>query len=326
MTSRAQSFIFFGGATVIALGGMLSRPALADEGGSGFWAPGTYGSLAATTGSPGWSFGSVTYHASTSTGANTQSQRGNLVVAGLDQTNDTDFFGPNYTFASPLLYGQLQLSLVAVAGHASASAQATISGPGGAPISGRRADDVWGFGDLNPQATLKWNEGVHNFMAYVSGNIPVGDYDPARLSNLGLGHGAIDGGGGYTYLNQDTGFQASAVLGVTGNFENTHTHYTSGLDAHLDWAVSKFISPELHGGVVGYFYRQLTGDSGSGAKLGSFESRVIGLGPEVGYTIPVDAGLEGYVNVRGYGEFSSRYRPTGWNLWLTIGLSASSSG
>jgi hypothetical protein len=307
-------------------GGMLSRPALADEGGTGFWAPGTYGSLAATAGSPGWSFGSVTYHASVGAGANTESERGNLIVVGLDQTNDTDFFGPNYTFASPVLLGQLQLSLVAIGGHASASAKATITGPGGNTISGRRADDVWGFGDLNPQATLKWNAGASNFMAYLTGNIPVGDYDPARLSNLGLGHAAIDGGGGYTYLNQDTGFQASAVLGITGNFENTHTQYSSGLDAHLDWAVSKFISPQLHGGVVGYFYRQLTGDSGPGAKLGSFESRVIGLGPEVGYTIPFDRGLEGYVNVRGYGEFSSQNRLTGWNLWLTIGLSPAASG
>lgn len=29
------------------------------------------------------------------------------------------------------------------------------------------------------------------------GDIPVGDYDPNRLSNLGLSHGAIDAGGGY---------------------------------------------------------------------------------------------------------------------------------
>jgi len=324
MTFQRRSCAYLALATIAALTG--ERSALADEGGTGFWAPGSYGSLAATLGAPGWSFGSVYYHASVSIGANKDLERGGLVVAGLDQTNDTDFFGPNYTFAAPVLDGQLQLSLVAVGGHASASVIATITGPGGNAISGRRADDIWGFGDLNPQATLKWSDGFNNFMTYLSGNIPVGNYDPARLSNLGLGHAAIDGGGGYTYLNQDTGFQASAVLGLTGNFENGHTGYTSGLDAHLDWAVSQFISPQFHGGIVGYFYRQLTGDSGPDAKLGSFESRVIGLGPEVGYTIPLNARLEADVNLRGYGEFASKDRPSGWNLWLTIGLSRAVPG
>ena len=37
----------------------------------------------------------------------------------------------------------------------------------------------------------------------------------ARLSNIGIGHGAIDGGGGYTYFNPQTGHEFSAVLGFT---------------------------------------------------------------------------------------------------------------
>jgi len=89
----------------------------------------------------------------------------------------------------------------------------------------------------------------------------------------------IDGGGGYSYLNKTSGLEASAVLGFTGNFENTDTNYTNGIDAHLDWAVSQFFNAQFHAGVVGYFYHQLTGDHGEGAKLGSFESRVIGMGP-----------------------------------------------
>jgi hypothetical protein len=59
--------------------------------------------------------------------------------------------------------------------------------------------------------TLKWNSGVHNFMTYATADIPVGAYDPNRIANLGLGHGAIDGGGGYTYLNPATGHTFSGV-------------------------------------------------------------------------------------------------------------------
>jgi hypothetical protein len=58
-------------------------------------------------------------------------------------------------------------------------------------------------------------------MAYMTGYIPVGSYAPNRLANVGIGHGAIDGGGALTYLNAETGTEFSATLGFTGNFENT---------------------------------------------------------------------------------------------------------
>ena len=53
--------------------------------------------------------------------------------------------------------------------------------------------------------------------------------------------------------------------------------------------------------------------------LRPFESRVIGIGPQLGYVSPV--GLQGYVNVRGYGEFDNNARPDGWNVWVTFALS-----
>jgi Protein involved in meta-pathway of phenol degradation len=52
-------------------------------------------------------------------------------------------------------------------------------------------------------------------MAYATGDIPAGAYSSDRLSNIGIGHGAIDGGGAYTYLNTKTGTEASATLGFT---------------------------------------------------------------------------------------------------------------
>ena len=58
-------------------------------------------------------------------------------------------------------------------------------------------------------ATLKWNNGGNNWMTYLTGDIPVGDYNPNNLSNMGIGHGAIDAGGGYTYLNPATSHEFS---------------------------------------------------------------------------------------------------------------------
>jgi hypothetical protein len=44
---------------------------------------------------------------------------------------------------------------------------------------------------------------------------------------------------------------------------------------------------------------------------------VIGIGPQVGYLFPV-AGMQGYVNLKGYGEFDARNPPSGRNAWLTL--------
>lgn len=75
----------------------------------------------------------------------------------------------------------------------------------------------------------------------------------------------------------------------------------------------------MHAGLVGYFYRQLSGDSGSGALLGDFKSRTNAVGPQVGYFFPFGGG-KGYVNLKGYYEFDVSHRTEGWNVWLTIAL------
>src|SRR5580700_6908564 len=59
-----------------------------------------------------------------------------------------------------------------------------------------------------------------------------------------------------------TGTEFSATLGFTGNFENTSTNYTNGLDSHLDLAASQFLNQQLFVGAVGYVYQQLTPDRG----------------------------------------------------------------
>jgi hypothetical protein len=157
-------------------------------------------------------------------------------------------------------------------------------------------------------------------MFYVTGDIPVGAYDPDRLANLGIGHGAIDSGFGYTYFNPETGHEFSVTTGITFNFENTFTNYQNGIDWHTDFGLSQFLTKQLQIGLVGYLYQQISPDNGSGAILGPFESRVAGIGPQIGYIFPV-ADMQGYVNLKGYKEFAAENRPDGWNVWLTFSIS-----
>src|SRR5262249_14287943 len=103
-------------------------------------------------------------------------------------------------------------------------------------------------------------------------------YDSARLANLGIGHGAIDAGVGYTYFDQKTGHEFSAVTGLTYNLPNQSTNYQNGVDWHLDWAASQFLSNQLSVGVVGYVYKEIGCDSGSGDRVGSSNRKFLALG------------------------------------------------
>lgn len=309
-------------ATVVA-GLLVAEPALADEGGLSFWLPGTFGSFAAAPGEPGWSFATIYLHSSADAGAAKAFPRGGRVDLGVDGRADLLLFGPTYTFEQPLWGGQASFSLLGVAGRSVGSVDATLSGPGGGQINAHESQSVTGFGDIIPQFVLKWNEGVNNYMTYVTGDIPVGSYDPDRLANLGLGHGVMDGGVGYTYLDPGTGREFSIVGGLTYNFENPDTDYKNGIDGHIDWAASQFLNEHVHVGVAGYAFQQLTGDSGEGATLGDFKSRVFGIGPQVGYKFEASDATDGYVNLKGYYEFGAKNRAEGWNVWLTLAFSPS---
>jgi hypothetical protein len=171
--------------------------------------------------------------------------------------------------------------------------------------------DNWGGGDLIPQFAVRWNAGVNNYMAYLTGDIPVGLYSSSNLANIGLGHGALDGGG--------TNFQWSLDSLETSQIPRRTTR--AGSIGILIGGASQFLSKQLLVGLVGYMYDQFTPDSGCAPALCPFESRVITVGPQIGYIFPAGHDMQGYINLKFYGEFDNANPPDGWNVWLTFVLS-----
>jgi len=306
----------------------------ADQGGSSFWFPGQFASLAAMQQTPGWALTVIHYHSSVaatgSVAAARQIPTGKLPTTvnvdlnlSLSARADLVALAPSYTFATPVFGGQLIAGMAGQYGRTAASIAGTltaIAGPAVVTRSGVLEGSLTSYGDLAPFAQLLWNHGVNNYMAYVTGNIPVGDYDPVRLPNIGLGHGAIDVGGAYTYFNEATGNEFSGVAGFTYNFKNPDTQYRSGIDFHFDWGASHFLTKRFFVGIAGYAYQQITDDSGQNPILGGFRSRIFGVGPQIGYSFPV-GGMQGFLSLRGYGEFGAANRPSGWNTWLTFSVS-----
>ena len=316
---------------LLALSPEISR---ADESGVSFWLPGQVDSLPAVPGVPGWSLGAVYYHTTVSAfgavAAAREIQIGRFSPtvnvsfnASLHAQADLILLNPTYTFASPVLGGQFSMGVTGLFGRSAATIDGTLTtgiGAFAATRMGSISDSITSVGDLYPMMTLKWNSGVHNFMTYATGDIPVGAYDPNRIANIGIGHGAIDGGGGYTYLNPATGHTFSGVAGFTYNFKNPDTQVQSGVDFHFDWSAAQFLSKQVFVGLVGYAYQQVSDDTGGSPLLGGFRSRVLGVGPQIGYIFPV-GNMQGYLNLKAYGEFDQENRPAGWNTWLTFAIS-----
>jgi hypothetical protein len=311
--------------------------AVADEGGVSFWVPGTFGALAAAPLPQGYSLANVYYHSPVNGGGDISIAR-QVPIAGVPTkvplnldlrvsvASNLALSIPSYVFASPVLGGQASIGLIIPYGSNRVSIDQTLIGPRGTvpfAFGGPSSDAAIGVGDLEPQASLRWNFGTYNnLMTYLTGDVPVGMYSPSALANIGYGHGAIDSGSGYTYFDQKTGQEFSAVLGFTYNFVNPSTEYQNGVDMHLDWSLSRFFTENLQAGMAGYMYKQVSCDSGLGDKVGCFESRVLGVGPQLGYVVPLGH-LQGYLNLKAYQDFDWEHRPHGWSGWVTFVLSNS---
>jgi hypothetical protein len=333
---RAVQYGILCGVLTLAAAISSAGVSLADEDGVSFWLPGQFGTLAAAPQKPGWSFAAINYYDSISASGAIAAAR-EIRIGKLNPTVNVnlnvnihanlDFVVLNtgYVFATPVFGGQLAVGMTGIVGTNDTNLDGTITaGVGGFTVTkqGSISDTTTGFGDLYPIASLRWNSGVNNYMVYATGDIPVGDYSSSQLANLGIGHGAVDGGVGYTYFDPTKGHEFSFVTGLTYNLTNPSTNYQNGIDWHLDWGASQFLSKQFFVGAVGYFYEELTADSGSAPILGPIKSRVIGVGPQLGFIFPMGP-TQMFLGLKAYGEFDGHDRPSGYNAWVTLAFSPS---
>lgn len=173
------------------------------------------------------------------------------------------------------------------------------------------------IGDTEFSAVLGWHSGEHHWNAIVTGFTPIGHFVPGKLGVTGLDRPALDFRGAYTYLGQETGLEATGVLGVTVNAINSASNYRTGTELHFEWSLEEHFPFGLHAGAVGYIYQQLTGDSGSGATNGAYIGRAFAVGPSIGYTIEAE-GRKLTLSARSYHEFWVRNRPMGNSVLASL--------
>ena len=152
----------------------------------------------------------------------------------------------------------------------------------------------------------------------------MGYWERGDVTNIGFNRWAADLTAAVTYLDMKTGFELSAAAGFTFNGENQETNYKTGTEFHIEGAVMQHFSKSFAIGLQGYFYQQVTGDSGPGTRfLGDFEGRVLALGPGVDFafalgSIPVSG------NLRYFHEFDAENRLEGDAGYLNFVIPLSS--
>ena len=163
-----------------------------------------------------------------------------------------------------------------------------ITGPLGrtfGPFNFETGDTNLAPGDLGIiPVLLGWNEGNFHWNFALFGLAPTGDYSRRQLANTSLNHWSIMPRVAATYFDPKTGWQLNGSAIYVFNFENEATNYVSGEILNLEANITKNFG-RWGFGVSGYAMIQTTGDSGAGARLGDFESRVNGIGPVVSYTL-----------------------------------------
>ena len=303
------------GAMVTAL---VAAPqtAIAGEGGTSHILPGANATLVdALPTAPGW-FAKPMYLNYRGT-ASVPLPTAAGIASNLDATANTFVLGGGYTFEQTVL-GGAHYSLSAFLPYTWLNVSANVQAPVGTV---RRQSNVSGFGDLTVvPVMLAWKNGDWQIDALLPIFAPTGNYQEGRLGNPGLNYWTFDPMVGAVYSNKQSGFNAMLHGGYAMNTENPDTNYQSGSLLHLDGAIEQILpvgSGFMTLGAEGFYFEQVTGDSGAGATVGDFKGRTAGLGPVLGYIQPF--GKESLVvELKWLPELDTKNRLEGDYIWLKM--------
>lgn len=291
--------------------------ALAGEGGASFYLLGSGGPGAADLPPlTGIFFDNTAYYYPGKAGGDREFVVGGNVVAGLDAKLFADFATVLWVPSTNALGGTLGIGFAVPVGHPKVGVDVVLTGPNGGTIDISRRDAAWIVGDPVATTELSWKVDPKTHVAVIGTvNIPVGTYREGELSNLAFHRWIVDTSAAITW--SDGKWDVSGKAGLTFNGKNHFTDYNSGTDLHLEASVERKLSKEFSLGIQSYMLEQITGDSGAGARLGSFKGRVTGVGPTAAYNfslgkLPVSA------RVRYFEEFGAKNRLDGRAFFFSL--------
>jgi hypothetical protein len=307
-----------GSVVLAAAGALLAGGTHAAEGGASLYLLGSGGPEAAVMPPvQGVFFDDTFYYYDGGSGGGKQFTLGGNVVANLHARIAADFGTVVWVPTTNFLGGTLEVGGVLPVGDPNVNVSAILTGPLGRRVGVSVSDSALVVGDPIGTVALGWAIGRLHIEGSVLVNVPVGDYRQGELANLAFHRWAGDTSMAVTWHDPAAGWDVSGKAGFTFNGTNDVTHYTSGTEFHIEGALEKSLTKQWAVGAQVYYYNQVTGDSGPGAKLGPFEGRVTGVGGTAAYSFILGhtpMTLRGRVMT----EFDAVNRLQGTSGWLDL--------
>jgi hypothetical protein len=295
----------------------LAGPALAGEGGVSHTIPGSQATLFDLPGtSQAWFLKPMYLHYKGSFSAQLPTAAG--LAGDVDATTNTVGLAAGYTFGQTIL-GGAYYTFAAALPYTWVDISGNVATPRGIK---RVQNSVSGLGDLTVlPVMLAWKFGDWQLDGILPIYAPTGSYEEGRLGNTGLNYWTFDPVVGVVYSHKASGFNAMLHAGYALNTENTATNYKSGDLLHLEGVIQQFlpVGPGILSlGVEGFYFDQLTGDSGSGAKLGDFKGQTYGLGPALGFVLPLENKQSLTFELKWLTELETKRRLEGDYIWFKM--------
>ena len=292
-----------------------------EEGGSGHYEPGQAASFIDTLpGQPALGYIKDFIYQHATSGASQVLPVSGRIVSNFKATAYTD---PSWLFwQTPLKVAGGMYALGFNSSYEFLTTEATIT-EGGSVV--HRKDTANGIGDiLFVPAWIGWAQGDFKYDARLGVYAPTGDYNKKSLANIGKNYWTFEPEISLSYWSSQIGLEASAVAGLDFNTRNYATDYVTGDEFHLDVTVAEHL-PVDHAGFVGvgaaaWYYQQITGDSGAGATLGSFEGNACGVGPVISYFIRPAKEVQFVVETKWLPDLHAENRVRGDAVWLKAGV------
>jgi hypothetical protein len=285
--------------------------ARAEEGGSGHYSPGSTASfLDAIPLQPGLALANLFLYRPVS--ANVRVPIAGIVTDHLDGKVFADSLVAIYRTPLELMGGTVAFG----------GALAVVWLDVDATVGGRAASEKGsGIGDLLLYPfLLGWTRGDLQYDVRLGVYVPTGKYDVGSLTNLGKNYWTFEPGVALFYRSGKPGLQASAYVAVDFNTNNGATDYQTGTQFHVDATLAEHFA--VLGGLLGagagaFYYQQIGGDSGTGATLGEFKGRTIGIGPVVSYATNL-GGIDAAVELKWLPEVDVQNRIEGDFFWIKL--------
>ena len=144
-----------------------------------------------------------------------------------------------------------------------------------------------GIGDFLFGPALQWDKGTllgRPVFQRLESDVttPTGKYDKTLAANPSAHLWTVDSYYSFVWFFADK-WETSLRLWYAFHTENPDTKIMPGQRSHVNYAVSRQVSPALRLGAAGYVYRQVTDDKLAGVRQADSRERVFAIGPGVVY-------------------------------------------